>query len=442
MCQDMGLETWKYILYSVNICNMNPGKSKIVKRIGKVLLAVVGLVILAFVGLIIYARFFYSSDIDAESYYVESLPLANDRFNDDFNEIADVVKENYSLYESKHLNLDSLCDAYAVRVKGISTPKEYGEILQEFFAALRVGHASVYFKTYSAGAVPVIINDSIFISKPNTILTQAGFKDKDRVIAIDGVPTVEWMNCNEKYVASSTPLNRRMFTGGEMFRSLSDTVRTYTVCRGLDTLAIRLPLVPHEALPAVNSAATESKILNDSIGYLAINTMMDGVLESFASDFSRVRNLPYLIIDVRNNEGGNSGNGRELCRYFIRKDQPHCIGGENMSPMADAYTGKEVLLTGPKTFSAAESFVIDMKESGNVILIGESTAGDTGNRPKTFRTSNGICFRIPTAPPTASPKGFPLEGVGIEPDYRIVQTVTDFLNDTDTQLEFALRYII
>lgn len=111
MCQGMGLETWKYILYSVNICNMNPGKSKIIKRIGKILLSVVGLVILAFVGLIIYARFFYSSDIDAESYYVESLPLANDRFNDDFNEIADVVKENYSLYESKHLNLDSLCDA-------------------------------------------------------------------------------------------------------------------------------------------------------------------------------------------------------------------------------------------------------------------------------------------------------------------------------------------
>ena len=179
MGQDMGFETWKYNLFNVNICNMTPGKSKVVKRIGKVLLAVVGFVILAFVGLIIYARFFYSSDIDAESYYVESLPLANDSFNDYFNEIADIVKENYSLYESKHLNLDSLCDAYAIRVKGISTSREYGEILQEFLAALRVGHASVYFKTYSTGAVPVIINDSIFISKPNTLLTQAGFKDKD-----------------------------------------------------------------------------------------------------------------------------------------------------------------------------------------------------------------------------------------------------------------------
>ena len=93
------------------------------------------------------------------------------------------------------------------------------------------------------------------------------------------------------------------------------------------------------------------------------------------------------------------------------------------------------------TFSAAESFVIDMKESGNVVLTGEPTAGDTGNRPKTFKTSSGICFRIPTAPPSVSPKGFPLEGIGVAPDYLVSQTVSDFINDKDTQLEFAKQYL-
>ena len=81
-----------------------------------------------------------------------------------------------------------------------------------------------------------------------------------------------------------------------------------------------------------------------------------------------------------------------------------------------------------------------MKESGNILLIGEPTAGDTGNHPKTFRTSNGICFRIPTADPSVSPKGFPLEGIGIMPDYQISQTVSDYFNDRDTQLEFAVEF--
>lgn len=82
-----------------------------------------------------------------------------------------------------------------------------------------------------------------------------------------------------------------------------------------------------------------------------------------------------------------------------------------------------------------------MKESGNIILIGEPTAGDTGNHPKTFKTSNGICFRIPTATPSVSPKGYPLEGVGIIPDYYVSQKVSDYFNDKDTQLDFAIDFL-
>ena len=411
-----------------------------IKTILKVLLAIVGLVLLSFVGLIIYVKFIYSSETPAESYYVATLPLKSDSIQDDFNEITKIVKDNYSLYEYKHLNIDSLCDSYSTRIRSISTLREYGELLQEFFASFKVGHSFVYLKEYSTGTFPVFINDSIFISNPNDILISAGLKDKDRVIAVNGEPVTQWMDRNEKYVSASTSLNRRLYTAANIFRSLSDTTRNYTVCRGNDTIEAKLPLFTNEKLPSSVMVKTSSKVIDDSIGYLAVNTMMDGVLESFSSDFNKVRDLPYLIVDIRNNEGGNSGNGRELCRYFIHKDQPHCIDNKIMTPYDNAYHGKLILLISPVTFSAAESFAIDMKESGNVILVGEPTAGDTGNHPKTFKTSNGICFRIPTAAPSVSPKGFPLEGVGIVPDYYVSQTVTDYFNDKDTQLDFAIEY--
>lgn len=416
-------------------------KSKpIVKTLLRILLVLVALVLFTFAGLIVYFKFFYSSETTAESYYVENLPLKSDSFSDDFHEITEIVKDNYSLCESKHLNIDSLCDSYSARIGHISTSKEYGELLQEFFASLKVGHSFVYLKKYSAGMIPVLINDSVFINKPNKLMTEAGLMDKDRVISVEGESVAEWMNRNEKYMSASTSHNRRFFTAVDIFNSLSDTVRNITVCRGIDTIKVELPLLPNDKLPSTTIVETSSKRLNDSIGYIAINTMMDGVLESFISDFNKVRNLPNLIIDVRNNEGGNSGNGRELCRYFIHHDQPHCIDNKTMSPMDNAYQGKVILLTSPMTFSAAESFVIDMKGSGDVILVGEPTAGDTGNHPQTFRTSNGISFRIPTAAPSVSPKGFPLEGIGIVPDYNINQTVSDYFNDKDTQLEFAIDY--
>ncbi len=420
---------------------MKYGYNKLIKNVLKVFLILVGLVLLSFVGLIIYVKFSYSSETPVESYYVENLPLKSDSFQDDFHEITEIVKDNYSLYESKHLNIDSLCDLYSTRVRPISTSREYGELLQEFFASLKVGHSFVYLKEYSAGTFPVFINDSIFISNPNDILIGAGLRDKDRIIAVNGEPVAEWMDRNEKYVSASTSLNRRLYTAANLFRSLSDTVRNYTVCRGNDTILVKLPLLTNEKLPSAAIVKTSSKVLDDSIGYIAVNTMMDGVLESFSSDFDKVRNLPYLIVDIRNNEGGNSGNGRELCRYFIHRDQPHCIDNKVMTTSDNAYHGKVLLLISPITFSAAESFAIDMKESGNVILIGEPTAGDTGNHPKTFKTSNGICFRIPTATPSVSPKGFPLEGVGIIPDYYVSQKVSDYFNDKDTQLDFAIGFL-
>ena len=87
---------------------MKYGYNKLIKNVLKVFLILVGLVLLSFVGLIIYVKFSYSSETPVESYYVENLPLKSDSFQDDFHEITEIVKDNYSLYESKHLNIDSL----------------------------------------------------------------------------------------------------------------------------------------------------------------------------------------------------------------------------------------------------------------------------------------------------------------------------------------------
>ncbi len=414
---------------------------KALKLIGRIVAVIVILIGLAFIGLIVYAKYFYSSEVEIERHYMSELPLSPDQYSEDFAEISQIVKRNYSLYESKHIDIDALSASYAERIGKLSTGEEYGKTLWEYFADLRVAHAYVYFKEFRTRAFPAYIDDTLFVDKPDMYLQRSGFNDKDRIIAVDGTPIKEWMDQNEKYISASTPEYRRLFTARSLFKSFTDTVKTYTVCRGSDTLNLQLVLQPQDNIPVADRRKTSWKILNDSIGYLEINSMMNGVMEDFAEDYPKVRHLPYLIVDVRRNGGGNSGNGRDLCRYLIRKEQPHCLGRHPMIPMEDAYQGKILLLTSTFTCSAAESFVIDMKESGNALLIGEPTAGDTGNNPRTFKTSHGTSFRIPTARPDVSPKGFPLEGIGIEPDYIVKQTVSDYMEGRDTQLEFALDCI-
>ena len=420
------------------ISRKRPLWKKVLKVSGITLL----ILLLVFGGLLVYACYAYREQ-PAESYYLSELPLTRDRFDADFEEIHHTVVENYSLYRRKGIDMDSLYRVYAGRVARAETTTDYGLLVREYIAALQAGHASTPFALYTAGDYPVVIHDSLFVNHPNSYLLQSGFRNKDRIVAIDDIPVLQWAEEQEKYTSASTPAYRHNQALRSAFRSLTDSIRRYTVVRGEDTLYINLKLKRNEAFPyAAATKTVETKVLHDSIGYIAINTMMPPVLEEFEACYPQVRHLPYLIIDVRANEGGNSLNGANICKHFIKKTQPHCVSQDYvMQPDSDAYQGRIFLLTSPCTFSAAESFTIDMKESGNAVLVGEPTAGDTGNRPRNFSTSHGTWFRIPTRESRQSPQGFPMEGVGIRPHYVVHQTVDDFLQDRDTQLEYVLRMI-
>ena len=191
----------------------------------------------------------------------------------------------------------------------------------------------------------------------------------------------------------------------------------------------------------MNPTICERKILRDSIGYISILSMRNGVVAAFDSLYPSVKNLPYLIIDIRRNGGGNSWNGEKLCEYLLKHEKTHCLYDKTLKPRADAYRGKVYLLIDTRTFSAAESFAIDLWESGEVILVGSPTGGDTGNRPETFQSPSGLSFRVATSEPRLSPSGFPLEGRGVPPHHEVAQTVHDFMAGIDTQLEFALSLI-
>lgn len=144
---------------------------------------------------------------------------------------------------------------------------------------------------------------------------------------------------------------------------------------------------------------------------------------------------------MRRNTGGGSSIAEQLGSYLIDEPIKGCVSRKKIAPSKLKYEGNLYVLAGVQTASAAESFVLDLVESGrDVTLVGSPTAGDTGNGPSNFKTSNGISFRIPTRkPPQVSYKNFPMEGMGIPPKFDVVQRVEDYLKDIDTVLEFVLK---
>ncbi len=421
---------------------------KIIQTILKVLGIIFIVLLIAFVGLYVYAKFFYGSDdeLEIKQFFVSELPLQPSEFEADFDELHQIVMENYSLYESKELNMDSLYQSFSERVRQARTTADYGLLVQEYIATLKCSHASTAYRYYFIDAMVKYIEGEVFISNPGEELLDAGFMDKDRIVAIDGISVKEWMEDNSRLRPASTPAFNRLSSARSTIVSLTDSLRSYTIMRDSDTLNLHAEMKRPDGSPFV-ADPVETKVLQDSIGYLSIPSMQDPVMEQFAEAYPKIKDMPYLIIDIRENGGGNSGNGIKLCRYFIHDEQPHCLNNQidrpyTLKPEPDAYKGKVYLLTSTFTCSAAESFAIDMWESGNAILVGEPTAGDTGNKPRYFCTSRGTYFRIPTNQPALSPKGFPLEGVGIPPHHEVYQTIEDYMMGKDTVLDYIVGLII
>lgn len=379
---------------------------------------------------------------EIKAYFVSELPVEPENFAEDFKSIHEQVVENCSLYKQKDYNIDSIYESFANRIgKDVRTKADYGLMLCEYFASLNIGHAGLFLKQRHASYSPTAVEDRLFISAPKEHIVNYGFRDKDEIISINGTPIKEYVNNHKKYVSASTNDFRILLTQLTAFISYTDTLLTCEVLRNGERLTLDLPLnSPTTAVD--NKPLASSNIINDKVGYISIESMSNGVVEDFKQAYQQVGNLPYLIVDIRKNGGGNSGNGRLIAEYIVRNPQKHCVTGEDITPQPDAYKGRLFLLTSNFTFSAAESFTIDLKESGNATLVGEETAGDTGCRPQNFVSKYGIWFRIPTREPRLSPKGFPMEGVSIEPHYEVKQTVADFLCDKDTAVEYILNNLI
>ena len=413
------------------------------KKSVKMTLKITGLVLLLAItfiaGIALYAKSISKNNID-----IKEINLLPEQFIDDFTEINKIVKEKYTHLEKKHINIDSLFLVYLEKVKTAKTNDDYKNLLLTYFAELKNGHSFVYLSpTYSIDCGAKLIENRIFIDKIGKSMDSVNIKEKDEILSIDSVSILEWLKQQERFVGASTDEDRLSRAVKRIFFGYSEGARTLLLKTPTGEKVVTLSFVKNSNNNSKNSNNNiKSFVINDSIGYIAINSMMENVVDEFKQAFEELRTKPVLIIDIRNNGGGNSGNSEQITPYLIRKKQKACVSGKVLNPEKNHFEGKLIVLIGVNTFSAAESFALDLKESGNAVFIGSKTGGDTGNQPQDFTTKYGTSFRFPTRKPAQiSPKGFPMEGIGISPDFTIYQTVDDYLKNVDTILEFAINKI-
>ncbi len=197
------------------------------------------------------------------------------------------------------------------------------------------------------------------------------------------------------------------------------------------------------------------RILDDNIGYVRYSSFTDGIGDGNLDEVMLyLMPCQGLIIDIRDNGGGNLTNAEMLAARFTNErvlvgytQHKTGAGHSDFSPLEAHYLDpaegirwqKPVcVLTNRGVFSAANEFAMYMKALPQVKLVGDRTGGGAG-MPFSSSLPNGWSVRFSAVPTYDAQKQSVEEGIA--PNYTVALTDDDARQGKDTIIEFARKLL-
>ena len=183
----------------------------------------------------------------------------------------------------------------------------------------------------------------------------------------------------------------------------------------------------------MNHGFSKVERLPGNIGYLEFLNFMDEELgaETVAAAMNFINGTDALIIDMRNNGGGNPAMVALVCSYLFGPEPVHLndLYWREGNRTDEFWTRKEVagkrylnkdvyVLTSKRTFSGAEEFTYNLKNLKRATIIGETTGG--GAHPGGgFRITENFGMFVPTGRAISPITKTNWEGTGVTPDVAV-----------------------
>lgn len=349
------------------------------------------------------------------------------------------------------LDFDAAFDAYLDQALAAETRLAFVLANQRLMAQLRNGHSGFHDdwvmrrhgRSFGLMLRPLEGRWTVTISRHSDLALG------EVVESIDGVPMAAvfaqarpYLAASSERAAADTLFFRRHLLPESMTLQLEGGA-TYAVAKA-DWPALELPL------PSLRREG--------GIAILPIRSFDDPRFESAAIVAVRAldRDVP-LIIDLRGNGGGNTPlellaalmdrpyrrwqstvlSTTTLQRAHGEKPALLSYAAPRHEPLVDAHRGPLALLIDGTVGSAAEDFAMPFQDNGRAKLIGETTAGSSG-QPHHVDFGDGFHAWV-GAKREAFPDGATFEGIGIQPDAAVVRTAADLRAGRDPALALAIE---
>jgi carboxyl-terminal processing protease len=364
------------------------------------------------------------------------------------------------------LDWDSLFVAALPAVRATRSTAEYYRVLMKLCARLGDGHTSInvpgelFGRMYSRPAIDTrLIDGQVCIVRvlDDSLDLRPGLE----ILRIDGVPVHEYARARvAPYHSASTPQGAEVGTYSFYLLCGAPEEPVELELRATEgtTTEVSLPRTYHRILSY--TAPIEFRALPGGIGCLTVNTFGDrSIIAAFDSLFAAVGETRALVIDLRQNTGGNGDIGYDLLARFTdapfrttrgrvrpysafarARGEPQTwqeIPPAEWPPAGAVFYAKPVaVLIGPQTGSAAEDFCAAFAGMKRGPLVGMPTAGSTG-QPLVYALPGGGSGIVCTVDVLA-PDGSQFVGRGIQPDIAVHTTLADLRSGRDAELEAAL----
>ncbi len=381
------------------------------------------------------------------------------------------VKYNFANFEITKINWDSTYKAFIPKVLATKTDEAYFRELMRMMALLKDGHSNVYFKPFFNYKKPPIktklIDSKVIITEiyNDTLLTVNKLSVGDEILEVNKTNVIDFGNTNiAPYQSASTmqDLNMRVYTFSLLVGKPDEAVEVKIMKKDGSVFSTSLS---RKMTSNYKKQTYSLTITRDNIAHLKINDFENADYQNlFDAIYPKILPTKALIIDVRENGGGDDGQGNYVLSHLIEKTTYSSKSKtRNHVPTFKAWgqpdmwtefepdaikpiEGKEkylkplVLLMGAKTYSAAEDFAVAYDNSGRGIKIGQTTGGSTG-QPLFFDLPDGNFARVCTKK-DYYPNGKQFVGIGIKPDVEIFETVQNIRDKKDAVLEKAVEYLL
>ncbi|MGG8495629.1 S41 family peptidase [Tenacibaculum sp. TC6] len=172
--------------------------------------------------------------------------------------------------------------------------------------------------------------------------------------------------------------------------------------------------------------------LPGNIGYIHYSGFAEPTSSkaTLAAAMNFVANTNSLIIDLRDNRGGDIGmvelfssyffsNKETLSKTYYRFENKTVVNKTKVKVSGKKYLGKPIyILTNKNSFSGAEALSYHLKNRGIATIIGEKTAG-ASNPVEMFVINNEFLLFVPVGNMHDPITGKNWEHIGVEPTYYI-----------------------